>query len=156
MEWAAEFDAFLLQGQLSAPTLRRIKNLSGANRIAWNALAPRTEFWDKETADFELTKYFKDTEWPPALESCRRDPLVMSAVGGLVWYLKSLKLDLTLVERGRFSLYDPIKGASCLILDGQTMSNLEILCNSDDGGVEGSLLELVNKCVTAFGASRVF
>ncbi len=38
-----------------------------------------------------------------------------------------------------------------MILDGQTLINLEILENTVDGGKQGTLLGLLDHCVTGFG-----
>lgn len=38
-----------------------------------------------------------------------------------------------------------------LVLDGQTLQNLEVLENQD-GGREGTLVQHVDHCVTAFGS----
>jgi hypothetical protein len=42
-----------------------------------------------------------------------------------------------------------------LILDGTTLVNLEILCNTTDGGRAGTLLHALEKCVSAQG-KRLF
>ncbi len=52
-------------------------------------------------------------------------------------------------------LYDPIKSTSSLILDGQTLMNLEIFNNNVDGSDKGSLFKLINHCTTPFG-KRMF
>jgi DNA mismatch repair protein MSH6 len=51
--------------------------------------------------------------------------------------------------------YDPIQKNSSLVLDGQTLINLELFANSANGGSEGTLFSLLNKCVTPFG-KRLF
>lgn len=51
--------------------------------------------------------------------------------------------------------YDPIKNTTSLVLDGQTLANLEILQNSFDGSDEGTVIKLLNQCVTPFG-KRLF
>jgi len=75
----------------------------------------------------------------------------MSALGGLVWYLRSLKLDEELMSFKNFHVYDPVRQASTLILDGQTLSNLEVFQNNSDGTETGTVLRLLNRCVTPFG-----
>jgi DNA mismatch repair protein MSH6 len=54
-----------------------------------------------------------------------------------------------------FTHYDPIKNTTSLVLDGQTLANLEILQNSYDGTDEGTVMKLLNQCVTPFG-KRLF
>jgi DNA mismatch repair protein MSH6 len=66
-----------------------------------------------------------------------------------------LKLDKQLVSLGQVFEYDPIRQAGTLILDGQTLENLEIFQNSYDGTDKGTLFSLLNRCVTAFG-KRLF
>lgn len=43
----------------------------------------------------------------------------------------------------------------CLVLDGQTLQNLEVLHNSRDHTIHGTLLELLDQCSTPFG-KRLF
>lgn len=80
----------------------------------------------------------------------------MSALGGLVWYLRSLKLDEELMSFKNFHVYDPVRQASTLILDGQTLSNLEVFQNNSDGTETGTVLRLLNRCVTPFGKQLTF
>lgn len=44
-----------------------------------------------------------------------------------------------------------ISTQSHMVLDGVSLSNLEVLRNSSDGGEKGSLWAFVNRCSTAFG-----
>ncbi|KAF9968002.1 DNA mismatch repair protein msh6 [Actinomortierella ambigua] len=164
------------KGGLSQRSIRILKNSLGPNTI-WNHLHHGSEFWDEVQTKDELRVrgYFnrqdskdenKDSKgdasasissdsWPDALRQMESNDLVMCAVGGLVWYLRSLKLDDELLSFQNFSIYDPIRQASTLILDGQTLSNLEVFQNSVDGGEQGTLFHLLNRCVTPFG-KRLF
>jgi len=54
-----------------------------------------------------------------------------------------------------FHIYDPVRQASTLILDGQTLTNLEVYQNNGDGSDKGTLLKLLNRCVTPYG-KRLF
>lgn len=49
------------------------------------------------------------------------------------------------------SIESPAQSQSHMILDGVTLSNLEIIRNTYDGGEKGSLWAFVNRCSTAFG-----
>lgn len=51
-----------------------------------------------------------------------------------------------------FNVYDPMKRGQGLVLDGQTLAHIEVLVNNE-GTEEGSLLELLGRCVTPFGES---
>jgi DNA mismatch repair protein MSH6 len=79
----------------------------------------------------------------------------MSALGGLMHYLRLLKLEHNLVSQRNFEWYNPIHRNGTLILDGQTLMNLEIFTNTANGGTEGTLFGLLNRCVTPFG-KRLF
>jgi len=49
-----------------------------------------------------------------------------------------------------FNVYDPMKKGQGLVLDGQSLAHIEVLLNSE-GTEEGSLLQLLSRCVTPFG-----
>ncbi|ORX76754.1 DNA mismatch repair protein Msh6 [Anaeromyces robustus] len=91
------------------------------------------------------------TNWPEVLKQAINDPVLLSAIGGLLWYLQSLKIDRELFSLKNFSFYDPVNDASSLILDGQTLMNLEVFQNNNDGSTEGTLFELLEHCTTPFG-----
>ena len=69
-------------------------------------------------------------------------------------YFRTLLLDKKIISQGRFQDYDPLKHGGTLMLDGQTLQNLEILENNVDGGTAGTLFELLCHCQTAFGKRR--
>ncbi|KAK3385156.1 muts domain V-domain-containing protein [Podospora didyma] len=146
---------------LSTKALRILKNNTGPTTI-WNYLKPDTEFWDAERARRELDSngYFvsgqnKDDVWPTKLEKARDKDLLMSALGALTQYLRVLKLERNLLSQSNFEWYSPIHRNGTLILDGQTLINLEIFSNTANGGSEGSLFNLLNRCITPFG-KRLF
>ncbi|KAI9312530.1 muts domain V-domain-containing protein [Dichotomocladium elegans] len=143
------------RGLISAETVQLVKSKVHLDSI--NYLKPDAEFWDAKTTQDEIhvNEYFPDG-YPDALESMRHQEIVMSAFGAMVSYLKQLKQDRQLLTARNFRVYDPIFGnASSLILDGQTLANLEILRNSVDDSTEGTLLQLLSKCKTGFG-KRLF
>ncbi|KAJ6084197.1 DNA mismatch repair protein msh6 [Penicillium sp. IBT 16267x] len=143
---------------VSTKTMRILKNNTGPTTL-WNHLKPGREFWEADITlkELEAAEYFvsQDDEnikaWPETLRQARERELVMSAFGALVQYLRVLKIDQDLITIGNFAWYDPIKKASSLVLDGQTLINMEIFANSYDGGVEGTLFQLLNCCITPFG-----
>ncbi|KFH47352.1 DNA mismatch repair protein-like protein [Hapsidospora chrysogenum ATCC 11550] len=154
-------ELLLEKSRVSTKTLRILKNNTSPTTI-WTHLRPVTEFWDADTTVRELNcgNYFitqdgSDDIWPETLQQYKDDELVMSAVGGLVSYLKFLKLERPLLSQGSFESYSPIQKNGTLILDGQTLVNLELFANSVNGGPEGTLFSLLNKCVTPFG-KRMF
>lgn len=147
---------------ISVKALRILKNNTSPTTI-WNYLKSEKEFWNAETTRRELdcSGYFlskvdgSEEEWPAALEEARNKDLLMSAFGGLTQYLRTLKIERDLLSQGNFSFYDPIQKATTLVLDGQTLINLEIFANTFDGSTDGTLFTLLNRCVTPFG-KRLF
>ncbi|KAK9467760.1 muts domain V-domain-containing protein [Lipomyces arxii] len=148
----------LEKGCISPLAVRIIKSNTSPGTL-WNYLKSRAEFWDEDVAFEELSKgkYFAGedlddhTNWPDVLKNLAEKPLALSAFGGMLCYLQLLKIDKDLVSLGNFSWYDPVRKASCLVLDGQSLQNLEIFANSFDGGDAGTLFKLLNRCVTPFG-----
>lgn len=143
---------------ISTKALRILKNNTTPTTI-WNYLKPNKEFWpaDITCREIDASAYFvsQDEEnseaWPTVLREAREKELVMSAFGALVQYLRTLKIDRDLVSLGNFSWYDPIRKATSLVLDGQSLINLEIFANSFDGSTDGTLFTMLNRCVSPFG-----
>ncbi|KAL6876927.1 DNA repair protein [Trichoderma novae-zelandiae] len=154
-------ELLLEKSGLSTKSLRILKNNTSPTTI-WTHLKPGTEFWDADTSRRELTcgKYFVKEEgdeeiWPEALQELKDNDLVMSAIGGLVSYLRFLKLEAPLLSQGNFEVYKPIQKNGTLVLDGQTLTNLELFSNTVNGNTDGTLFGLLNKCITPFG-KRLF
>ena len=147
---------------ISTKALRILKNNTTPTTI-WNHLKPGKEFWDAELARRELdcSGYFPpdsaegEEVWPETLQAARNKDLLISAFGALVHYLRTLKLERDLLTQGNFTWYNPIQKDTTLVLDGQTLINLEVFANTFDGGQEGTLFTLLNRCVTPFG-KRMF
>jgi DNA mismatch repair protein MSH6 len=143
---------------ISAKALRILKNNTAPSTL-WNYLKPSKEFWpaDITIREIEANNYFESpTEdnieaWPPVLREARQQELAMSAFGALLQYLRTLKIERDLVTCGNFQWYDPIRKATTLVLDGQSLINLEIFANSFDGSTEGTLFAMLNRCITPFG-----
>ncbi|KAF3017796.1 DNA mismatch repair protein msh6 [Neopestalotiopsis sp. 37M] len=154
-------ELLLEKSHISSKALRILKNNTAPTTI-WNYFKPTTEFWEADTTRRELgcNDYFKaDDEsegvWPEVLADAKNKDLLMSAMGALVQYLRVLKIERSLLSQGNFTWYSPIHKNGTLILDGQTLINLEIFANTVNGGPEGTLFSLLNRCVTPFG-KRMF
>jgi DNA mismatch repair protein MSH6 len=155
-------ELLLEKSTVSQKAMRILKNNTGPTTI-WNHLKPGKEFWDADITlrELKVSEYFISEDgdnleaWPHVLREIRDKELVMAAFGALIQYLRVLKLDRDLITIGNFTWYDPIKKASSLVLDGQTLINLEIFGNSFDGGIDGTLFQLLNRCITPFG-KRMF
>ncbi|CAK7220593.1 DNA mismatch repair protein msh6 [Sporothrix bragantina] len=157
-------ELLLEKSHVSTKAMRILKNNTTPMTI-WNYRKPGTEFWDDEMTRRELEHgdYFTDEEgvakspadWPQKLREVRDKPFLMSAFGALVSYLRGLKLERNLLSQANFEWYNPIHRNGTLILDGQTLINLEIFSNTVNGGPEGTLFNLLNRCITPFG-KRLF
>ncbi|KAL8917641.1 MAG: hypothetical protein Q9208_007822 [Pyrenodesmia sp. 3 TL-2023] len=151
-------ELLLEKSGISMEALRILKSNTGPTTL-WNYLKPGKEFWTSDTTSRELdaNKYFVSEgvssaeAWPRALREARDKDLLMSSFGALVQYLKTLKIERELLTLGNFSWYDPIKRATSLVLDGKTLINLEVFANNFDGGADGTLFSLLNRCITPFG-----
>ncbi|XP_028676496.1 DNA mismatch repair protein Msh6 [Erpetoichthys calabaricus] len=92
--------------------------------------------------------------------------LALSAMGACVFYLKKCLVDQELLSMANFEEYIPVdvemdksptsmsffaKTRQRVVLDGVTLSNLEILQNVTTGTMEGTLLEKLDSCCTPFG-----
>ena len=157
-------ELILEKSRISTKALRILKNNTSPTTI-WNYFKSGSEFWDAELTRRELgcNGYFaledsgEDSEevWPETLAKAKDRPLLMSSLGALVQYLRVLKIERTLLSQGNFSWYSPIHKNGTLILDGQTLINLEVFANTVNGGSDGTLFSLLNRCVTPFG-KRLF
>ena len=153
-------ELLLEKSALGTKALRILKNNTNPTTI-WNHLKPNSEFWSADVARRELdgSGYFttesSEEVWPEALEASRNNDFLMSALGALVHYLRTLKLERHLLTQGSFAPYNPIQKGTTLVLDGQTLINLEVFSNTFDGGSDGTLFTLLNRCITPFG-KRMF
>ncbi|KAL9621161.1 MAG: hypothetical protein Q9160_004412 [Pyrenula sp. 1 TL-2023] len=144
-------ELLLEKGEISVRALRILKNNTGPTTL-WNYLKPGKEFWEAHITrkELEANDYFGGS-WPDILEHGKEKELLMSSFGALMQYLRLLKIENDLMTLGNFNWYDPIKKATSLVLDGQTLINLEVFANSFDGGPDGTLFQLLNRCITPFG-----
>ncbi|KAI0002351.1 DNA mismatch repair protein Msh6 [Xylariaceae sp. FL0662B] len=155
-------ELILEKSRISTRALRILKNNTSPTTI-WNYFRPGGEFWEAELTRRELgcNGYFAEQDgaeeevWPAVLAEARDKDLLMSAFGALVQYLRVLKIERDLLSQGNFAWYNPIHKNGTLILDGQTLINLEVFANSVNGGPDGTLFALLNRCVTPFG-KRLF
>lgn len=156
----------LEKGVISQRAVKILKHNTSTGTL-WNYLKPRAEFWDAETSFEELVraKYFpaKDLDdlssYPKKLQEICQDQdkygLSLCAFGGLCSYLRSLKIDSSVISLGNISGYDAIQQSTHMVLDGQSLQNLEIFANTFDGSARGTLFDLINRCITPFGKRQL-
>lgn len=143
------------------------------------------EFWDAQHTieEIERAGYFKESGWPvEVLNHLEMDKtvkpeaqLAISALGGCIWHLRRSIIDQELVSLGNFKHYKPADEEArehresvnatelekdelrqqYVVLDAQTIQNLEILANNYNGSRSGSLIDIMDKTVTSFG-KRLF
>lgn len=143
---------------ISAKALRILKNNTAPTTL-WNYLKPDKEFLtaDKTRMKIDGEAYFdksvedKIDSWPLVLREAKEKENAFSALGALIWYLNTLKIERDLITLGNFTWYDPIRKASSLVLDGQSLINLEIFANTFDGSTDGTLFTMLNRCISPFG-----
>jgi DNA mismatch repair protein MSH6 len=141
------------KGNLSVSTTRLLRNILPSSTL-WQSFKDGKEFMSVEDTQSSLEEILGNTELPDAIAGMMDKPLAMEALGGMVFYLRSLNLDKDLISQKNFNIYDPIKQGMNLVLDGQTLGHMEVLVNSE-GGEDGTLLNLLQRCVTPFG-KRLF
>lgn len=152
-------ELILEKGCVSTKVMRILKNNTGPTTL-WHMFKPEMEFWNSDRAarEIDIGDYFSNSDknqWPEVLAEAKSKEVLMSAFGALLQHLRVLKLDNDLISLANFQWYDPIRKASSLVLDGQTLINLEVFANTYDGGASGTLFQLLNRCVTPFG-KRLF
>ena len=91
--------------------------------------------------------------------------LALKSLGACIWYLKQCFLDQQIIAMNKFEIYKPVDFLTnavekderapidlghYMVLDGITLTNLEVLVNSI-GGKAGSLLEKIDRCCTFSG-----
>ena len=151
-------EVLLEKSCVSAKALRILKNNTPPTTL-WNYLKSDKEFLsaDKTRMTIDGEGYFDKsvddsmTSWPAVLQEAKEKENVFSALGALIWYLKTLMIERDLITLGNFNWYDPIRKATSLVLDGQSLINLEIFANTFDGSTDGTLFTMLNRCISPFG-----
>lgn len=148
-----------------------------------NDLVPLSEFWDAETTVLEIKNIYKritaeslnkadsnvaNSQAEGDGLTCLPDilselistgdsgSLVLSALGGTLFYLKQSFLDETLLRFAKFELlpcsgFGDMAKKPYMVLDAPALENLEVFENSRSGDSSGTLYTQLNHCVTAFG-----
>jgi len=99
----------------------------------------------------DLIKLICFTGVPESLQSSPLAPDFQVTLAALVSYLKELKIDTSVVGSGSYSEYRSTGCGDYMVLDGQTLMNLEVLENNHDRSSRGTLLQFVDRCQTPFG-----
>lgn len=136
----------------------KIVKFCAAPNALFNYIKPVEEFYDFEKTHNELLAneeaYFGTADgWPSVLKNYydSNKKVGFSAFGGLLYYLKWLKLDESLISMKNFTEYNFVKSQNTMVLDGISLQNLEIFSNSFDGSDKGTLFKLFNNSITPMG-----
>ena len=149
------------KNNLCTTAVKIIKFSAHKNHQIWNHLNPFSEFLDTDAAANALVegKYYPAEDlddfshYPKVLLKYKNNyPVAFNAFGALLYYLKTLKLERSILSMGNIKEYEVSRSiASHMHLDGITLNNLEILNNTFDGGDKGTLFALLNRTITPFG-----
>ncbi|KDQ58666.1 hypothetical protein JAAARDRAFT_193200 [Jaapia argillacea MUCL 33604] len=164
-------EVVVTKDNLSVHTTRLLKSILPASCL-WTTLREREGFgYDKTLKEVkQLYAHSEDVEAmeededngedglganvPEAIRSMADSRNAIEALGAMIWYLRQLNIDKEILSMKNFNVYDPMKRGQGLVLDGQTLAHIEVLLNNE-GTEEGSLLQLLGRCVTPFG-KRLF
>jgi DNA mismatch repair ATPase MutS len=111
--------------------MRLLRNALPMN-TSWVSLKPETEFMPFDNTVQELNKFFEsesgDAQIPDAIAEmvAQNQILTIEALGGMIFYLRSLNMATDLLSQKSFNIYDPIRKGEGMVLDGQTLSHLEV------------------------------
>ncbi|XP_010915052.1 DNA mismatch repair protein MSH7 [Elaeis guineensis] len=125
---------------------------AGSTKVQMTPVMPGTDSLDasKVRKLIHSKGYFRGSSnsWSLAFDCLMNHDLIICALGELVGHLSRLMLDDAL-RNGELLPYHVYK--SCLRMDGQTLTNLEIFSNNVDGGPSGTLYKYLDHCITASG-----
>ncbi|KAK6167624.1 hypothetical protein SNE40_021604 [Patella caerulea] len=166
------------RGKLSQHSMTLIN--TNLTSIIKESLSSGSEFWDsnktlKVLAEADYFKEKEEFEWPETLKAmlAKGDSmgmtaaddyeLAVSALGAMTWYLQYCLLDEELLSMKKFEEYKPLDrkvkavefDQKHMVIDGITLTNLDVAENSVSGDQQGTLLHKLNFCSTPFG-KRLF
>ena len=162
----------LPRGQLTPETEHVLQHDCQADTIH-NDLGSK-DFWsaDKTVQELNSAQYFTSKkaaagaspmeDWPIALAEAvqQKETLLLSAFGAMTYYLRVTMHDRELLSQKHVQNYFHARGGGGgagkqqLVLDGQTLANLEVV-KSQKGTVKGTLLEFVDRTSSPFGKRRL-
>ncbi|QID83438.1 DNA mismatch repair protein msh6 [Saccharomyces pastorianus] len=155
MSQVRPMEVVMERNNLSTLANKIVKFNSAPNAI-FNDVKAGEEFYDFDKTYSEIISsgYFSTEEdWPEILKTYHDmgKKVGFSAFGGLLYYLKWLKLDENLISMKNIKEYNFVKSQNSMVLDGITLQNLEIFSNSFDGSDKGTLFKLFNRAITPMG-----
>lgn len=87
---------------------------------------PNQDPYDTADMEDESSDTWLPDSVPEPIRDMRHDRLAIEALGSMIWYLRQLNIDKDILSMKNFNIYDPIKKGMGLVLDGQTLSHLEV------------------------------
>jgi DNA mismatch repair protein MSH6 len=142
-----------LKGHISRETLFLVKKLVDPMISS----SDKTQCWNASYLENKLQEKFSSVLDHPVIQHyARTSECALSAFSGCLEYLHELQnLDEMLLEQNNINPYHVFQQDTSLVLDGQTLINLEILENSYDHSTKDTLLSTMMHCFTGFG-KRLF
>lgn len=138
-------------------TNRLLRNILPSSTL-WQSFKPDVEFYNLPKTLHTLGDFFQTStddpmstdkpELPEAIVKIIDDVPAMEALGGMLFYLKSLNLDKDLISQKNFNIFDPISQGLNLVLDGQTLAHMEV-------GLFPDILDLLSCSASIVGSERV-
>ena len=122
------------QGNLSVPTQRLLRNVLPASTL-WESFRDIDQFYTAEATLELLAEEYQTTKdadnsgkamIPETIEQMMGHPLAIEALGGMMFYIKGMNLGKDLMSQRNFNIYDPIREGKSMVLDGQTLSHMEV------------------------------
>lgn len=77
---------------------------------------------------------------------------ILSCLGALIEYLKQFQLELSMTSALEFKSF---RSSRQMKIGADVLRNFEVFGNSNNGGIEGSLINLVNRTSTPFGSRQI-
>lgn len=155
------------KGGLSKRSLRILRN-TVPHDCNITMLRPQSEFYDADQTLRKLNLVFnpelqndsalsldavdpvEPSLLPEGVRQVLDQPEALSALGGMLNYLSQLNLEKDVCASRNFDIFDLATEQSCVLLDAQSLTHLNILVN-EQGDKQGTLLNLVNRATTPFG-----
>eukprot|EP01116_Phalansterium_solitarium_P014384 TRINITY_DN3201_c0_g1_i1.p1 TRINITY_DN3201_c0_g1~~TRINITY_DN3201_c0_g1_i1.p1 ORF type:complete len:1293 (+),score=371.32 TRINITY_DN3201_c0_g1_i1:91-3879(+) len=138
------------RGGMRSETKKRIQAIVSLPMFTGHG--PTPDAWTPEQCLAQLSSAWPAAEtWPPTMQQLRRDNVSLAALGGLLSYLNKLGIDESILRQQNVCDLGVQHTETAMVLDGQTVRNLELLVNSEGREEDGTLLHFVNHTHTPFG-----
>lgn len=166
------------KGALTAESHAILKSL---NNVLLEGFSSKHRCWNNCLKKMAEKGYFTidgEVDWPDAVATMLSESdsigcsakdeylLAIQALSGCIWYLSECQMEQELLTLRKFEEYKPmdhqkltaverLPNSKHMILDGVTLSNLDVILNSETNSLDGTLLQKLDQCSSPFG-KRLF